>query len=330
MGFKGRALYNLLKLFYVEGPQAEVKAWQIAPYRQMASEEIFSRLSSLGLPLDEETFLAYAETCDTPEELIDCLWVEEEMDEAHEEAYLLLFELWRRLLPKKQSLSLFGDELDHLIDLYDKGELIDEEELQKTLSDLEDILDQGVDAGAQPEEIFQMVIQFCAHDIETFLYDYIVEQMDSGSEIYASELVDNFYDYVQEKKWFDFLKARLFAISDSEESDVLLLGLLEQQEEERDLDLCFEIYRFLVNRGDTGLFFKSASLLLSLIETEEDFKAFLELLVEFYRCLDQEAEEKALLDILSKREDKKEEEAVTAADKEFVLEFLQNSKRDKL
>jgi hypothetical protein len=154
--------------------------------------------------------------------------------------------------------------------------------------------------------------------------------MDSGDEIYASELLDGFYSYIQEKKWFDFLKARLFAVSDSEESDLLLLGLLEQQEEDKDLELCFEISKFLVNRGDTALFFKSAQLLLLLIETEEDFKAFLELLAEFYRCLDQDKEEKSLLHILSKREHKKEEEKISPVDKSLVLEFLQNSQRDKL
>jgi nucleoid-associated protein YejK len=75
-----------------------------------------------------------------------------------------------------------------------------------------------------------MVCRDCAHDIEAFLYDYIIEQMDEGNEIYASELLDGFYDYISDKKWFDFLKARLFALSDSEDSESLLLGLLEQQE----------------------------------------------------------------------------------------------------
>lgn len=330
MRFKGRALYNLLNLSDLEDNINEVKPWQVAPYRQMSSEELFSRLSKLGIFLTEESFLAYGETCDTPEELIDCLWVEEETDEKQEESYLITFELWRRYLPKKQSLSLFGDELDHLIYLYDKGELLDEEELQKALSDLEDILDQSADAGTKPEEIFQMISQYCAHDIETFLYDYIIDQMDSGNETYASELLDGFFDYVEEKKWFDFLKARLFALSDSEESDVLLLGLLEQQEEESDSELCFEICRFLVNRGDTKLFFRTANLLLAQIKTEEDFRIFLELLAEFYRCLDQEPVEKAVQDLINKRKNKKEEDAISEADKVQILEFLQDSNGNKL
>lgn len=329
MRFRGRALYNLLNLSDLEGND-EVKPWQVAPYRQISSEDLFIRLANLGIFLTEESYLAYAESCDTPEELIDCLWVEEEHDEKQEEAYLITFELWRRYLPKKQSLSLFGDELDHLISLYDKGELLDEELLQKSLSDLEDILDQAVDSGTKPEEIFEMISQYCAHDVETFLYDYIIDQMDSGNETYASELLDGFFDYVAEKKWFDFLKARLFALSDSEESDVLLIGLIEQLEEDADSELCFEICRFLVNRGDTKLFIRSAHLLLSQIETEEDFRIFLELLAEFYRCLDQEPVEKAVQDLITKRKSKKDEETISSSDKSEVLEFLQDSNGNKL
>ena len=207
MRFKGKALNNLLKLSHSQDPQTEVKPWQIASYRDKPLEDLFARLSSLGMPLNQETFLTYAESSDSPEDLIDFLWLEEEEDEKHEEAYLITFELWRRLLPSKQTLSIFGDELDHLIDLYDNGELSDEETLQKALTDLEDILDQSADSGGKPEEVFQMVSQYCAHDIETFLYDYIIEQMDSKDEIYASELLDGFYDYVFGKSWFDFLKA---------------------------------------------------------------------------------------------------------------------------
>ena len=330
MRFKGKALNNLLKLSRAEDPQTEVQPWQVASYRELPIEDLFARLSALGICLNEKSYLVYSESSESPEDLIDFLWVDEEEDEKHDEAYLIIFELWRRLLPSKQTLSIFGDELDHLIDLYDNGDLTDEESLQKALTELEDILDQGVDSGGKPEEVFQMVSQYCAHDIETFLYDYIIERMDAKDEIYASELLDGFYDYVQGKSWFDFLKARLFVVSDSEESDILLLGLLEQQEEEPDLELCFEIARFVVIRGDTHLFIKAAELLLSLISVEEDFIAFLDLLAEFHRCLDQDSEEKAVLDLMAKRQSNNNDALITDLDKATALEFLQDPKRDKL
>ena len=330
MRFRGKALYNLIRFSYMEKPTSEVKPWQVAGYRQMTQEELWARLSKIGVTLTAAGLLPYAESCDCPEELIDCLWLEEEPDDKYEEAYLILFELWRRLLPQKQTLSIFGDEFDHMLYAYDKGELLDEELLQKSIADLEDILDQSADAGTEPEEVFQTVSQYCAHEIETFLYDYIIEQMDEGSETYASELLDGFYDYVLEKKWFDFLRARLFAIRESQESDTLFLRLLEQQEESPDLELCFEICRFIVNRGDTALFIKASEMVLVQLELEEDYQGLLEILAEFYRCLDQESQEKALLDAISKRSAKQQDAAVSAPDKKWVYDFLEEFKRDKL
>ncbi|NBX70169.1 MAG: hypothetical protein EBR01_14600 [Proteobacteria bacterium] len=221
--------------------------------------------------------------------------------------------------------SIFGDNLDQMIYRYDRDELFDEEELQKLLSDLEDILDQAADTGGTPEEVFQMVCQYCAHDIEAFLYDYIIEQMDEGNEIYASELLDGFYDYISDKKWFDFLKARLFALSDSEDSESLLLGLLEQQEESPDLDLCFELCRFVVNRGDTEIFFRAADLLLKLIDKENEFHSFLDIVAEFHRCLDMDNQEKAVLDILAKRKNLALDRSIEAKDKEMIREYLKNA-----
>jgi hypothetical protein len=330
MRFKGRALYNLLKLSQMEDPSETVQPWQVAPYRSIYSQELFSRLTKIGISLNEETFLVYGESCDSPEELTDCLHLEDEDHEKYEESYLIIFELWRRFLPKKQSLSLFGDELDHLIDLYDKGELVDEEELQNALSELEDVLDQSADAGTDPEEVFEMVGQYCAHDMETFLYDYIIEQMDAKNTTYASELLDGFYDYVKEKRWFDFLKARLFAVADSDESDALMLGLIELLEEEPDLELSFEICKFLVHQGDTSLFVKAGRLVLDRIEKEEDYKALLHILAEFHRCLDEEMEERAVKDLLLKREGKKDDAIISSEDKKMVLEYLEDPEGNKI
>ena len=325
MGFKGKALFNLLKLSHGEDPTVEVKPWQIASYRSIETKHLFDRLKALGICLDEPSFSAYADSIDTPEELIDFLYLEEEHSEDYEEAYLIVFELWRRLLSKKQSLSLFGDELDHLIFLYDRGELLDEEQLQRVLSELEDILDQSVDAGASPEETLEMVSQYLAHDLEAFLYDYIIDQMDEGNDLYASELIDGFFDYVSGKRWFEFLKARLFAVSNSEESELLLLGLLEQEEEEPDLELIFEIARYVVIRGDTDLFIKAGELILSEISKEEDFRTFLDLLAEFHRCLDKEQTEKAVIDLIKKRSDLSGDTLISKQDKQMALQYLKDT-----
>jgi hypothetical protein len=120
MSFKGKALYNLLKMSHGEDPTVEVKPWQIASYTDMTNESLFSRLSKLGLDLTDSAIIAFGESFDTPEELIDCLWLEDETDDKFKESYLILFELWKRFFPKKQSLSIFGDDLDQMIYRYDR------------------------------------------------------------------------------------------------------------------------------------------------------------------------------------------------------------------
>src|SRR5271156_2097938 len=101
MELKGKALFNLLRISWIEDRSSDVKQWQVEDLRDMTIEELFSRLKRLGIILDQEGFYLYAENCDGPEELADCVWFEEEDLEGHDKAYLLLFELWRRLLPQR-------------------------------------------------------------------------------------------------------------------------------------------------------------------------------------------------------------------------------------
>ena len=47
------------------------------------------------------------------------------------------------------------------------------------------ILDENVDEGVPPEQALQLISTYCANDIETFLYDFISEQIDEDNETYA-------------------------------------------------------------------------------------------------------------------------------------------------
>src|ERR1700738_1593638 len=144
MEIQGKALYNLLKINALDNPSLAPKAWQIEDLRIVPTHMLFERLNRLNLALDETSFALYAQEADSPEDLIDFVWDETDI-EGHDRAYLLLFELWRRLLPKKQTLSIFCDELDYLIDKYDRGMLEDDEPLEDALTILEDVLDNAHD-----------------------------------------------------------------------------------------------------------------------------------------------------------------------------------------
>jgi hypothetical protein len=93
-----KAYFNWIRLKWELDPAVPVEPWQVEDYRELSIETLFNRLSRLGLSLKEENFLMMAETYSSPEELTHELWPEKETEMP---VYLLLFELWRRLIPEK-------------------------------------------------------------------------------------------------------------------------------------------------------------------------------------------------------------------------------------
>ncbi len=301
MELKGKALYNLLRSSWQEDPSISFKPWQIEDYRKLTEADLFSRLRRLSIVLDHPSFMVYAEDCESPEELVDCLCCDDENLEKNDETFLIVCELWRRHLPDRPSLSLFCDELDLLFAAYDNQMLDDEEKLQIALSDLRDILDEAVDQGSSALDAFENVANHCAHDLESFLYDYISDQIEAHNDLNASELLDAFYEYVSDQKRFDFLRARIFAESDIAEGNLLIARLLEVLAEMPDLSLLLEMAEYLVNRGDVHLFMQAVRQAIPLLEQEDDLQNLMQQIAAYYRCLDREHEEKEIERLLSAR-----------------------------
>ncbi len=295
MKFQDKALYNLLRMNWLENPSLEVKPWQVEDYRKFTAEELFTKLQALGLNLSQKNFSAYAENCDSPEELAECLWIRDEDLEGYDKSYLLIFELWRRLFPDKQSLSIFCDELDYRIEKQNA------DKIQESLTELEDILDENADQGENPQKVFKMVSSFCAHELEDFLYDFIAEHIRSENELYASELLDGFYEFMTKKHWFDLLRAELFIVTDVEKSNGLIRSLLEELHDDPDFELLLEIGMVLIRQGEPDLFAETVAQARSLLKTEEDFQELLAVVADYYHFLDQEEEEKKVLAIIEKR-----------------------------
>ncbi len=318
MKTKGRALYNLIRMNWEEDPSLPVEPWQVQDYRGLTTPQLFKELSNLSIPLDEKRFFSYAEQTLSPEELAETLWVGDTFEE-FDHAYLLIFELWRRLLPQKESLSIFCDELDVLMSLYDADELESEETLVSALSDLERILEEHTDQGEDPKEIFQEVSLHCAHDLESFIFDFASSEIDKDRPLSASELIDGFSSYIGDTQWFEFLKLRLLASSDSEEADPMLARILEDQKEDPDFELLLEIARFVISRGETALFFEVAQEAKNLIETEQDFQELLAIASECYTLMGKEEKVKKIAEILKNRQEIPLEKEVSITDKDFKL-----------
>jgi hypothetical protein len=314
MQLKGKALFNLLRINWLEDRKADVKPWQVEDLRDVDIQELYARLKKLGLILDEQTFYLYAENCDSPEELVDYVWIEEEDSEGHDQTYLLIFELWRRLIPDKLCLSIFCDELDQLIELYDKGELENEEPLQHAMGILEDILDDAFDQEGDAQQVFKEVASYCAHDLERFIFDFISDQILARNETYSSELIDAFADYISDKRQFNLLRARLLSLYDLEESNILYGRILEELAEDPDLELNLLVAESLIHHGDVHLFMQAVKLALPLLKTEEEFQNLLAMIAEYYRCLDRDEEENTVKHLLSARSGRAPEAPLHPAD----------------
>ncbi|MES2198862.1 MAG: hypothetical protein V4489_01670 [Chlamydiota bacterium] len=301
MEFKGRALYNILQISVKEDSSIRAEPWQILDYRSLSEEELLQRLYKLHPSLNKENFFLYAETCQSPEELVECLWLQEEDLVGQEKTYLLLFEFWRRCLPGRQSLSIFCDELDALISQFDEGVDMEDEKWHVILSELEDILDRNTDLKTDPKEIFTSILQYTAHDIERFLYDYIFELIEEENEILATSLIEAFDDYVLEKKWLSLLRARLLSSSRIDVWTGIIHRLLEEEEENPNLPFLMEVFSLLKEQDDAPLFFKCIKQILPIIKPDSDLQELLQDTAEFCRNLHKDSLEKSILNILQKK-----------------------------
>jgi hypothetical protein len=305
MHFERKALYNLARMNWLNSPGMQVESWKVDNYREWATEKLFQQLEQLEIPFDEEKFLLYANECETPEEMTECLVRDEGGDpEKEDRIYLLVFELWRRLMPEKTSLSIFCDELDHAISAYDADPSEHSETIQDAIANLQNVLDENADEGGEPEEVFESITSHCANDIESFLCDFIAEQLDDENIIYAEELIEGFSPYLKGSKWFEFLHIRLWSVSDIDRANRELQHFISEYEQELDFVLMLEILHCLAQTGDRKLFILLVKKALAKAEVEEDFQDMLQVCAHYYRGLDMDDKEAAIEHLLESRQQK--------------------------
>jgi len=312
-----RALYNSVRMNWLWDPSTKVDSWQVENYRKMPLETIFERLKEHDLQLDKTTFLALADTADNPEDLNDDLLADYDLDnETRDKIYLLVFELWRRFKPGKPCLSVFCDELDHQIFLYDQGET-KPKVIQDILASLELILEENTDSGADPVDVFETIASGCANEIESFIYDFISEQIDNGNTIYARELIEDFSPYASNKKWLEFLSARLLDFSDHKEANQAIRKLIKNTNKNPDLEFNLELLSFVVESGEPDIFLSLVKNSIPLLAAEEDVLDLFSLAVDYYHRLDREKEEKLVQQLIDERKKRRLEDKVNPKDPHF-------------
>lgn len=318
MKLQTKALYNLVKFSSFHNTSFKTKIWQIEELREVDEKDLFKKLQNFGITLDKENILKYAKEFDSPEELLDVLAFEKDK-EIKDQIYLVIFEIFRRFLPDKKCISIFCDELDYRIFLYDINQLKNDELLQDGLANLKTILDSNVDMGISHENAFRNLIEYLAHDLENFLFDYISDQIDAKNERYAFDLIDNFYHYVTKKLWFDFLRARLKSLKNPSKSNEIIRDILSELKENPSLDLQLRILKFLVGNGNRELFIEGIKQTSIHLKKEKDFKEILQITSEFYNRLDKEVLQKKILNLMSNRSKIKSEENLKKQD---IFNFL--------
>lgn len=306
MEHERRALYTSLRLNWLRDPTIPVDDWQVEDYREMPFSVLFERLKTHGIHLDRISFLAYANQHSSPEELCDELLNQRKVEsKVYDQIYLIVFELWRRFVNDKPCLSIFCDEIDHQIYIYDEGDIDNSEQIQDIIANLQVILEENADQGVDPISVFEYVSAGCAHDIESFLLDYIADLIDNANFSYAAELIEGFSEYIQDHKWFNLQRIRLIAQNEPRTANRLIVQLLEDHQEDEDkLDFVLEILHFLATEGDGSLFKDMLVKVFPLLESEEDFQDLIDICLEFHQNRDNDGKVNALQTMQAKRREK--------------------------
>ncbi|KPK32616.1 MAG: hypothetical protein AMS24_03595 [Chlamydiae bacterium SM23_39] len=311
-----KAFYNLLKFNFLKKKNIKCQPWQVEDLRNKKLEKLFLKLKKLDVELDKQKFLKYSEPCDTPEQLTNIL-LDNKKKNFYEQIYLIIFEIWRRLLPQKQSLSIFCDELDHRIYLYDNRKIKIDELIQDGIANLQKILDENVDFGANPIEIFRLTKNYCAHDLEAFIYNYISDQIDCENDVYAMELIDGFYPFIENINWFNFLRVKIATKIDIIEANDIIKTILKDLKNNPDLNLQIAILKFMVKVGDPTLFIYILKQTLKNIKYEKEFIKIMRLASDFYRRQDQDKKEKEIINIIKKRKNIKNLKTIDDKDLDY-------------
>lgn len=296
------ALYNSLRINWQSNPRMAVKPWQVENYRKLTFDQLFKGLEKFGVVLDKPFFLSLSEQVSSPEDFVEHLLEEnEESVELYDQIYLIVFELWRRLVPEKQSLGLFCDELDHQIEAFDQGDLAHFQETEDAISHLQAILEDNVEGGASPQELFRSIQENSAHDVESFLYDFIELQIENGNQGYADDLIQAFLPYVEEPCWLKFLALKIVSGNDLKKEEKLLHALIKEALEKKDPEFIFTLLFHLAQTGSLKEFQDLTKVLIPLLETEQDFQDLIEASIDFAHFKDADKEEKELNQLLLSR-----------------------------
>ena len=321
MLFSGRAYYNLLWLERLRGNSIPAHKWEFLDYRELDFATLFSMLHEFNIFFDADTFESLSEDADSPEEFSERIEIEDKDDKR--KIYLIVFELWRRLIEDKESVSIFCDELDRIVAAYETEK--DDQQLLFILHKVLEILERNTCLDEPPEEIFQRLSLYIAHDLENVIYTYIDTKLKSGSEDSCLNLIEHFMPYIKEKRALKFLKLKSLPNAFYEEKEKLTIYIVSSLQENVNLSLSISILFYLIERNSAELFSELFSFLIHHISEEKPLVALLDVLVAYHRKMGQEEKQQQVYQFLQKRLSTPKKGKISPTQKNKVLSFLYNN-----
>ncbi len=287
MDFQGRAFYNLLRFNSLEEPALKnYERWQIEDYRSLTDQLLFQRLNALSLEIDLNFFLKIAVNFDSPEALADYLTPDEFGAKESDQTYLVLFELWRRYRKDCRSFSIFCDELDYWMHVYDGQKEDVDDIIYSYLFELENFLDEETDKGKSEAEVFVGISSYFAHDLENFIYDFIYDLIDKESLTIASELVDAFLPYVNRSIWFEYLRLKIFSKEEMDSFSSLMHRFTEKVLDLKESELILEVLDLLIECSLIDLFLSTFKKAAYLIKNQEMLIEYATVLKQFFESIE--------------------------------------------
>ncbi|MEM8629305.1 MAG: hypothetical protein AAGF04_04475 [Chlamydiota bacterium] len=269
-------------------------------FRTFSENELFSRLASIGAPLDKEQFLHLAKQTRNPEELTQRLLLQQKPPPLFSPTYLLIFELWRRFLPERRPHALFFDELDRQIFLYYQDKEA-KQELQQHITSFLNRLTEERNKGKTAHEARAFLDPYLAHYFDHFFYDYLADLIDADSCDDAERLLHVFSPYLWEGLWFDFLFLRILSAQESPQFSTKLHALIEELQVHRDRELQLALLEFMQERQDPTSFLFLVEKSTLLLQKEEDFLELVKVVQEYYCRMEKKELEERLSCLLEKR-----------------------------
>lgn len=236
------------------------------------------KIPQLGLEI-KEARKHFEEVCDFNTNNAD-RWLE--YNRARERLENLIVEL-TTIQPLHIMQKPFLRKFDSLMSLYNNEEIDNCIEIMEAITTLGAICAEARAEGRTPIEIFADIAQGCENNLESFLYNYIADEIDLGNYRRANEYIALFIDGVNRRKWFDLLRVRSSGKFNPQEAKALLSRLITSEETPPSLEFYFDALPSMILLNDSKTSLNMVKGILPLLKTEEDLEDLIEDLATLYR-----------------------------------------------